>query len=283
MAGKGRWAELLAREGSVLLPGAYDGLTARLIEQTGYKAYVVGGYAVVGSRYAIPDIGLAGLGEISSACRDILGASSLPVLIDGDNGYGDVKNVTHTVRTYERMGAAALFLEDQVAPKRCGHMAGKDVIPMAEMETKLRAAAAAREGDLFLIARTDARAVNGLDDALRRCERYIAAGADGVFVEAPETVEELETIARAFDVPQMCNMLTDGLTPIVSNADLKEMGYAMIIHGTTLIMHVAGTVKRLLELVRDDRVDELQGALSFQDYKDLLNFDDWAEIERKFP
>ena len=125
--------------------------------------------------------------------------------------------------------------------------------------------------------------MHGLDDALRRCEHYIAAGADGVFVEAPETVEELETIARAFDVPQMCNMLTDGLTPIVSNAELRDMGYAMIIHGTTLIMHVAGTVKRMLELVRDDRVDELEGAMSFQEYKDLLDFDQWAEIERRFP
>lgn len=282
LSGTGRWRELLQREGSVLLPGAYDALTARLIERTGFKAYVIGGYGVVGSRYGVPDIGLAALGEISSACRDIVSASKLPVLIDGDNGYGDVKNVTHTVRTYERMGAAALFLEDQVAPKRCGHMAGKDVIPMEAMEIKLRAAAAARESDLFLIARTDARAVHGLDDALRRCERYIAAGADGVFVEAPETVEELETIARAFDVPQMCNMLTDGLTPILSNADLREMGYAMIIHGTTLIMHMAAAAKHVLELVRDDRVGELEGAMSFADYKALLDFDDWAEIERKF-
>jgi 2,3-dimethylmalate lyase len=202
------WREALAKEKPLVLAGAHDALSARLIEQAGFTAYIIGGFPLVGARYGIPDLGLVGLGEMAAGVRDIMSGSSLPVLIDGDHGYGDVKNVTRTIQTYERMGAAAIFLEDQVAPKRCGHMAGKDVVPAEVMVRKIRAAAAARESkEFFLMARTDARAIEGLDGALRRCEQYLEAGADGLFVEAPLTVEELEKIAKTFDVPQFCNML----------------------------------------------------------------------------
>src|SRR4051812_9623658 len=161
------WKEALAQEQPLLLPCAYDALSARLIERAGFSAYSIGGYALVGSRYGIPDIGLAAYSEISAGMRDIMAATALPVLVDGDTGYGDVKNVTHTIQGYEAMGASAIFLEDQVAPKRCGHMAGKDVVPAAEMVAKIKAAAAARNSkDFFLIGRTDARAVHGLDEAL---------------------------------------------------------------------------------------------------------------------
>src|SRR3954471_19949658 len=138
------WKELLKQEQPLLLPCAHDALSARLIERAGFTAYSIGGFALVGSRYGIPDIGLAAYGEISAGIRDIMAATRLPVLVDGDTGYGDVKNVTHTVEGYEAMGASSIFLEDQVAPKRCGHMAGKDVIPAGEMVTKIRAAADAR-------------------------------------------------------------------------------------------------------------------------------------------
>src|SRR5262245_28891681 len=199
MTKKPTWRELLAREKPLVLPGAHDALSARLIEQAGFAAYVIGGFPVVGARYGVPDIGLCGLGEISAGIRDIMNATDLPVLIDADDGYGDVKNVTRTVQTYERMGASAIFIEDQVAPKRCGHMAGKDVVPAEFMEKKLRAAAAARDSkETFLIARTDARAIHGLDDALRRGERYLKAGADGVFIEAPESPDELARIGAEF-------------------------------------------------------------------------------------
>src|SRR5262245_39156437 len=223
MTKKPTWRELLAREKPLVLPGAHDALSARLIEQAGFAAYVIGGFPVVGARYGVPDIGLCGLGEISAGIRDIMNATDLPVLIDADDGYGDVKNVTRTIQTYERMGASAIFIEDQVAPKRCGHMAGKDVVPAEAMERKIRAAAAARENpDTFLIARTDARAVHGLDEALRRAERYVRAGADGIFVEAPLDVEELARIGREVEVPQFCNMLDGGLTPLLTNRELHE-------------------------------------------------------------
>jgi 2-methylisocitrate lyase-like PEP mutase family enzyme len=277
---KPTWRSLLAREKPLLLPGAFDALSARLIQQAGFSAYCIGGFGLVGSRYGIPDIGLVGLGEMAAGMRDIMAASDLPVLIDGDHGYGDVKNVTHTVRTYERMGASALFIEDQVAPKRCGHMAGKDVVPTEAMEEKIRAAVAARESkDLFLIARTDARAVHGLDEALRRAERYIRAGVDGIFVEAPRSVAELERIAKAFDVPQFCNMLIDGQTPILSNRALHEMGFAMVVHGTTLAMAVARTIKDVLASIKQDRLDPAHGFATFAEYKQAVGFDDWVAVE----
>jgi len=282
MTNKPTWRDLIENEKCLVLPGAYDALTARLIEKAGFSAYIVGGFPLVGARYGVPDIGLVGLGEMSAGVQDIMRGSDLPVMVDGDHGYGDVKNVTNTVRTYERLGASAMFLEDQVMPKRCGHMAGKDVVPVEVMETKLRAAAAARNGDLFIVARTDARAIHGLDDALRRCERYIKAGADGVFVEAPETVEELETIAKAFDVPQMCNMLVGGRTPLLSNRELADMGYAMIIHGISLVMRAARVFQDSLAAIRDDRPEAADQFAGFDEFKTIMGFDDWADVEGRF-
>src|SRR5215467_9192884 len=171
MPNRPTWKELLARGEPLLLPCAHDALSARLIERAGFSAYSIGGYALVGARHALPDIGLAGFGEISAGVRDVVAGSSLPVLVDCDDGYGDVKNVAATVAAYEAMGVSAVFIEDQRAPKRCGHMAGKDVIAAEAMAAKLAAAVAARRSrDFFIVARTDARAVHGLDDALRRAE-----------------------------------------------------------------------------------------------------------------
>jgi 2-methylisocitrate lyase-like PEP mutase family enzyme len=276
------WRELLAKEKPLVLPGAHDALSARLIEMAGFSAYIIGGYPVSAARYALPDLGLLGFGEISAAIRDILSGSSLPAMVDADDGYGDVKNVTRTIRTYEQMGVDAIFIEDQVAPKRCGHMAGKDVVPVEAMERKIRAAVAAREDrEFFLVARTDARGVHGLDEALRRGERYIKAGADGLFVEAPLSVEELERIAKAFDVPQFCNMLDGGRTPLLTNKDLYDMGFAMVVHGITLVTRIAKTMLDTLAALKADRMD-YAGSLSFEEFKAITGFKDWAAIEDKF-
>jgi 2-methylisocitrate lyase-like PEP mutase family enzyme len=283
MTKKPTWRELLAREKPLVLPGAHDALSARLIEQAGFAAYVIGGYPLVGARYGLPDLGIVGLGEMAAGVRDIMGGSSLPVLIDGDHGYGDVKNVTRTIQIYEEMGASAIFIEDQVAPKRCGHMAGKDVVPTEVMEQKLRAAAAARRNrETFLIARTDARAVHGLDEALRRAERYVKAGADGIFVEAPLTVEELARIGREVEVPQFCNMLTSGKTPILTNKELYDMGFEMVVHGITLVMKVAKTMRDALEELKADRLSFQDNSVTFEEFKKIMNFQQWAEIEDKF-
>jgi 2-methylisocitrate lyase-like PEP mutase family enzyme len=279
------WKELLDREQPLLLPCAHDALSARLIERAGFSAYSIGGFALVGSRYAIPDIGLAAYAEIKAGIRDIMAATRLPVLVDGDTGYGDVKNVAHTIAGYEAMGAAAIFIEDQVAPKRCGHMAGKDVIPAEQMVAKIKAAVGARRSkDFFIIARTDARAVHGLDEALHRGEQYLAAGADGIFIEAPQTVQELERVGRAFPgVPQIANMLEGGgQTPVLPPAELKAMGFAMAAYPTTLIFRVARTIERALADIKAGKVIDGNDGVNFAKFKDITNYNEWARIEEAY-
>ena len=207
------------------------------------------------------------------------------MLVDGDTGYGDVKNVAHTIEGYEAMGASAIFIEDQVAPKRCGHMAGKDVIPAAEMVAKIKAAAGARRNkDFFLIARTDARAVHGLDEALRRGEQYLKAGVDGIFIEAPQTVKELERVGAAFKgVPQIANMLEGGgQTPVLPPQELKPMGFAMAAYPTTLDLprgahHRAGARRH-----QGRQAIAGNDGVNFSEFKDITNYDEWARIEDEY-
>jgi len=277
------WKQLLSESAPLLLPCAHDGLSARLIERAGFKAYSIGGFPMIGARYGLPDVGLVGFGEMAAGIRDIVAASSLPVLVDADDGYGDVKNVARTVRLYEDMGVAAIFFEDQVAPKRCGHMAGKDVVPAALMEEKIRVAAKARRNpETFILARTDARAVHGLDEALSRGERYLAAGADGLFVEAPESVEELERIGRHFrGAPQLANMLEGGRTPVLSPRELHEMGFAMVAYPTSLIFRVARTIENALRDLAAGRPLSLEGeGVDFETFKEMVGFGGWADWER---
>jgi len=284
MTARPRWRDLLGPNGPLLLPIAHDALSARLIERAGFKAYSVGGFALVGARFGLPDIGLVGLAEMAQGVRDIMAASDLPILVDGDDGYGDVKNVSRTIGTYEQMGVSAVFIEDQVAPKRCGHMAGKDVIPSELMEAKIRAAAAAREGsDLFLIARTDARAVHGLDEALRRGERYLKAGADGLFIEAPQSVEELRIVGERFKgVPQLANMVEDGRTPLLPAAELHGMGFAMVVYPCSLIFRVAHTIEKALADIKAGTLDLRGEGLGFDAFKERVGFAEWGAVEDRF-
>ena len=278
------WRQLLAEEKPLLLPVAHDALSAKLIELAGFAAYSIGGFPLVGSRHALPDVGLVALGEMSAGMRDIIAASRLPVLIDGDDGYGDVKNVAHTIRTYEAMGASAIFIEDQVAPKRCGHMAGKDVVPADVMEKKLRAAAAARDSkETFLFARTDARGVHGLDEALRRGERYLKAGADGIFIEAPENIDELRKVGEAFrHVPQIANMLEGGRTPLLPPAELHAMGFSIVAYPTSLIFRVTRTVEKALADMKAGRLSLAGEGVGFEEFKKLVGYDTWSTVEDQF-
>jgi 2-methylisocitrate lyase-like PEP mutase family enzyme len=278
------WRQLLAQDKPLLLPVAHDALSAKLIERAGFAAYSIGGFPLMGARHALPDVGLVGLGEMSAGMRDIIASSRLPVLVDGDDGYGDVKNVTHTIRTYERMGASAIFVEDQVAPKRCGHMAGKDVVPADVMEKKLRAAAAARDSrETFLVARTDARGVHGLDEALRRGERYLKAGADGIFIEAPESPGELRKVGETFrHVPQIANMLEGGRTPLLPPAELFAMGFAMVAYPTSLIFRVAHTIEKTLADMKAGRLSLEGEGVGFDGFKTIVSYDDWAKVEDRY-
>jgi 2,3-dimethylmalate lyase len=278
------WKQLLAREQPLLLPFAHDALCARLIERAGFAAFGIGGFALVGARHGLPDVGLTGFGEMSAGVRDIVAATRLPVLVDCDDGYGDAKNVARTVEGYEAMGVAAIFMEDQTAPKRCGHMSGKRVIEAAVMAMKIRTAAAARRNPhTFIIARTDARAVHGLDDALARAELYLQAGADGLFVEAPQSVEELARIGRAFaGVPQLANMVEGGgHTPILPPAELFELGFSMVAYPTTLIFSVARTIEKALADLRSRPPVNSGEAVDFDTFKDMVGLAHWAGIEQR--
>lgn len=278
------WRQALAAQTPLVLPVAHDGLSAQLIKRAGFTAYSVGGFALVGARYGVPDIGLVGLAEMAQGIREIVAACDLPVLVDCDDGYGDVKNVTRTIRTYEQMGVSAIFMEDQVAPKRCGHMAGKDVIPAELMESKIRAAAAARDSkEFFLVARTDARAVHGLDEALRRGERYLEAGADGLFIEAPQTVEELRIVGERFrGVPQLANMVEDGRTPLLPVGELHALGFAMVVYPCSLIFRVARSIERALADIQAGTLNLADEGMGFDEFKARVGFAEWGAIEDKF-
>ncbi len=273
----------LEAERPLILFGAYDALSARLIERAGCAACFIGGFSVVGSRFGVPDIGLRAFGDIAAAVRDILQATSLPALIDIDDGYGDVKNAVHTVQAYERMGASALMIEDQTWPKRCGHMAGKSVVPQADMEAKVRAVVGERtDPNTFIIARTDSRAVLGLDEALRRAESYLRAGAHGLFIEAPESIEEMAIIGRHFDVPLLANPLEGGRSPILTPREYRELGFGIIGYGITLVLRAAAAMQSAIAEIRSGRVAASANAIGLEEFKDIVGFADWARIEEKY-
>ena len=275
--------QLVANERPLVLPGAHDAISARLIQRAGFKAYFIGGFPLVGARYGVPDIGLMGFGEIEAGVRDTLAASDLPVLVDCDNGYGDVKTVVYTINAYERLGAQAVFFEDQISPKRCGHMHGKRLLSTEQMEANIRAAAENRiNPETFIIARTDAREVYDLDEALRRGERYIRAGADGLFIEAPVNIDELEKIGRAFEVPQLANMLEGGRTPVLTPAELERLGFRIVIYGISLLVHAVQAMENVLTCLARGKVDFAGKGVGFEDYKSIVGFEHWATIEAKY-
>ncbi len=273
----------VAEKRLLVIPGAYDALSARLIERTGFDCMFVGGFPVAGARYGVPDIGLAGFTDIASAVRDIIAACDVPVLVDIDDGYGDVKNAVYTVQAYERMGASAVFLEDQAWPKRCGHMAGKKVVSAETMEAKIKATMAERLSPQTLICvRTDARAVLGFDEALRRAERYIKAGAEAIFVEAPESVAELEHLARSFDVPQFANPLVGGRTPLLSIKEFEALGFNAICFGLETVMHAAKAMKSVLEDMRAGTFALRDKGMSFEEFKAVVHYDRWDRIDNLY-
>lgn len=271
-----------ATEGPLILPGAHDALAARLIARAGFSGFFIGGFGIVGARYGVPDIGLKSLGELSLAVRDILAACELPVLVDADDGYGDVKNVVQTVHTYERLGVGGLFLEDQRWPKRCGHLEGKRVVPVEEMEAKIRAATSERlDPDTFIIARTDARAVTGLDDAMRRAERYLRAGADCIFVEALRSVEELERVGRAFPL-LVANPLAGGISPILPPQEFYRLGFKILPYGIDLILRVTRSMQEALQELRSGTLSSATPGMTLQEYLDVVAFADWARVEQRY-
>ena len=220
-----------AAPGIVVAPGIYDGLSAMLVEQSGFEAAYLSGASICYTRFGFPDIGLVSVSEVIDTLAAIRERTTIPVIVDIDTGFGNALNVQRTIRGFERAGASGVQLEDQVTPKRCGHLKDKALIPRAEMVGKIKAALDARVGDMALICRTDAIAVEGFDKALERADAYAAAGADMIFVEAPPSTDHLAQIAKRYagKVPVMANMVEGGKTPILSGEELDRLGYKLVI------------------------------------------------------
>jgi carboxyvinyl-carboxyphosphonate phosphorylmutase len=270
----------------VLAPGCYDPLGARLIEEAGFSAVYMTGFGTAAGRLGRPDVGLLTLSEMVDNARRIAHAVTVPVIADADTGYGNPLNVIRTVHEYEAAGVAAIHLEDQAMPKKCGHLEGKELIGAGEMAAKVAAAVAARERPEFLIiARTDARAVEGLDGALDRARRYRDAGADALFVEAPQSTDEIKRIAERFpDVPLLFNYTEGGKTPAVTHAFLRDLGFRMVIFPlSTLLAATAAMRSALAEIrARGTPIDLLPSMLDFDAFLDFIGIGEIRELEQRF-
>jgi 2-methylisocitrate lyase-like PEP mutase family enzyme len=275
---------LLQDQKSHFVLGTYDALSARIGESLGYEILSVTGFGVSASLLGVPDIGLVTMHESAEVCGRICDAVSTPVLADADTGYGNALNVRRTVRRFEAAGAAGLHLEDQVTPKRCGHMEAKQVVSADEMVGKIGAAVDARVNDDFcIVARTDACAVEGLDAALERAVRYHAAGADVLFVEAPQSFEEIERIAAELPFPLLFNWSYDGLTPHVQKSWLEELGYKLVLFPDMIF----GVQRALLQLCSalkaTDSLDSLSDLLfEFDAFNDFVGLPEWLAFEARF-
>ena len=284
--GPARLREMLAGPEPVLAPGAYDGLTARLIEKAGFEAVYMTGFGTAASVLGRPDIGLLSFSEMVDNARRIAQAVEVPVIADADDGYGNPINVIRTIREYEAAGVSAIHIEDQMSPKKCGHMEGKQVIDAGEMVEKVHAAVEARHSkDFLIIARTDARAVEGMEEALERARRYREAGADALFVEAPQSEEEVVAVAQAFpDVPLLFNWLEGGETPPVPLERLKELGFDLIIFPLSAMLAATRSVAEVLAYIRASGTpapitDQL---LAFEEFTDFIGMPEIRELEERF-
>lgn len=275
------------RSGRILVaPGVYDALTGRLVEACGFEAAYLSGAGVSYSMLAQPDIGLVTQSEMAQRAASVARAIAIPLLADGDNGHGNAMNVMRTVRLFEEGGVGAIQLEDQDFPKRCGHLAGKTLVSRREMSGKIRAACAARRSrDMLVIGRTDARSVLGLDEAIGRAREYREAGADVLFVEAPQDEAELGEIARALPgVPLMANMVEGGRTPLVPAARLEELGYALVIYPNSLVRRFVRAGRELLASLgtRGTTAHLTSEMISFAELNELVGLTELSALERTF-
>lgn len=278
--------ERLKKQDILVLPGVYDALTAKIAESVGFDGVVMGGYGIAASRLGEPDVGYLSMTEMAGALKCISRAVSVPVIADADTGYGNSLSVMRTMREYEDAGAAAVLFEDQLWPKRCGHMAGKQVIDKHEHAAKIRAAADARQvQDTLLIARTDARAVHGLDDAIERGKLYLANGAEALFIEAPQDIWEMEKICRAFpDTILIANMIEGGRTPSLTAKELENMGFKIVFWPCSSVYTVTKAFKEVLQMLYTTGTTKEAEAkmLSFQEFNQFIGLDKYNELDKKY-
>ena len=276
--------DLLSRPNLEIMPGCYDALSAKLVADAGYKITFMSGFAVSAARLGLPDTGLISFSEMLDSLRNCCSAAStIPLIGDGDTGYGNALNVQRTVVEYARAGAAAVMIEDQVSPKKCGHTRGKQVIARDEARMRIRAAVEARSGvDILIMARTDARAAHGFDEALARCRDFEAEGADIIFLEAPETEEEMRRFCTAMHKPCMANLVPGGKTPVLPHAQLQEIGYKLALYPVMLLSSAIAAMQATLAAMRPGAKTTPPPSISFVELQGIVGFPDYWERETRY-
>jgi 2-methylisocitrate lyase-like PEP mutase family enzyme len=274
--------KMLEGDKAILMPAVLDALTARVAEQEGFKAVSIGGQPITATRLALPDLSFLSLQEMCLEARRISSAIGIPILVDADTGYGNALNVARTVKELENAGASALFIEDQVFPKACGHTLVKQVISREEMKAKIRAACKARENpDLVMVARTDSRTTHGFSEAVERANEFAKAGADAIFVEAPRSVEELRKLPKLVEAPLLVNLIEGGRTPLLSFAELDEMGFRLVVHSQTLLLSHARRAREVLSLLKKTGSTQGTELLEFEKLQELIGLPEMREFEKQ--
>ncbi len=280
-----RLKKLIMAEEILIMPGAYDATAAKIIEQVGFKAATLGGYPSSASLLGKPDVSLLTLTEMVTHTRNIAEAVDIPVFTDGDTGHGNVINVARTVSEFEKAGAAGMFIEDQLFPKRCGHMEGKQVVPAAEMIPKIKAAVdARRDPDFIIMARTDALGVHGLQEAIERANKYRECGADLIFVEAPTSEEQMLKINRDVHAPTMAIQIEGGKTPMLTAKQLEEMGYNVVVFPISTLYAAAWAVKHAMQelITRGTTSKFMDNMITFDDFNELIGLTEIRKQERLY-
>jgi 2-methylisocitrate lyase-like PEP mutase family enzyme len=283
---RARLAQRLKQPGLVVAPGIFEMISAKIADRMGFDCLYMTGYGVVASHLGLPDAGLATYSDMVGRVAQIARMTATPLIADGDTGYGGLLNVQHAVQGYEAAGACGIQLEDQEFPKKCGHMLGRRVIPAEEMAAKVRVAVESRsDRDFLIVARTDARTTLGLDEALRRAERYVEAGADVLFVESPESVDEMRAIGARFKgVPLLANMVEGGRTPVLSRRELEDIGYKIAIFPALGFLAAGAALDAVYRFLKEAGTSRGAPAplYDFKEFSALMGFDRVAEFERKY-
>jgi 2-methylisocitrate lyase-like PEP mutase family enzyme len=282
---KQRLRRRVEQRNGLLVPGAFNAMSARVVADQGFEAVYLTGAGLTNMHYGVPDLGIIGLRDVADATMRIRDAVDVPIIVDADTGFGNAVNVWHTVRALERAGADAIQLEDQMFPKRCGHFSGKEVAPLPEMLSKIRAAADARtDPDFLIIARTDSRAVLGFDAAVERAQAFAEAGADILFVEATESLDEVRRLPTLLDKPQLINIVIGGKTPALDAEELAKMGYGIILYANAALQGaVAGMQRALSTLKRDGMLKEDPAMVApFKERQRLVQKPLYDELEKRY-
>lgn len=287
MTAAAKLQKLLDAPGMISTPGVFDATSARLSEQAGFDAAFMSGFMVSAVRIGEPDTGLISYAEMVDQGRNMCAAVDIPIIGDGDTGFGNAINVKRTVQGYAQAGFACVMIEDQVSPKRCGHTIGKRVVSFAEAEQRLQAAVDAREelrdrgGDILIMARTDANGTDGIDEAFRRCEMFRKVGVDITFMEAPKNEEEMRRYGAEIEGPKMANMVEQGTTPYLSPAELEDIGYKIAIWPAALMLSSLKAMQETLAMIKSGEQD-LSKRLTFQELQAIVGFPEYYDAEKRY-